>query len=125
MGAVRSRRSCESDFEYMGGIWKGLGVFLENPAVDLDNNRTERALRGVVLGRMNHYGSRSVRGTEVASLFHSLSESAKSASTPATTCRRPRAQRSAALKSRCRTSSADRPAVRCASAQPAVNGRPR
>ena len=63
--------------EYMGGIWKGLGVFLQNPAVDLDNNRTERALRGVVLGRKNHYGSRSVRGTEVAALFYSLIESAK------------------------------------------------
>lgn len=63
--------------EYMGGIWKGLGVFLENPAVDLDNNRTDRALRGVVLGRKNHYGSRSVRGTEVAALFYDLIESAK------------------------------------------------
>ncbi len=63
--------------EYMGGIWKGLGVFLDNPAVDLDNNRTERALRGVVLGRKNHYGSRSVRGAEVAALIYSLIESAK------------------------------------------------
>lgn len=63
--------------EYMGGIWKGLGVFLDDSAVDLDNNRTERALRGVVLGRKNHYGSRSVRGTEVAALFYSLIESAK------------------------------------------------
>jgi hypothetical protein len=38
---------------------------------------TERALRGVVLGRKNHYGSRSERGTEVAALFYSLIESAK------------------------------------------------
>ena len=35
------------------------------------------ALRGVVLGRKNHYGSRSERGTEVAALFYSLIESAK------------------------------------------------
>jgi transposase len=41
------------------------------------NNRTERALRGVVVGRKNHYGSRSRRGTEVAALFYSLIESAK------------------------------------------------
>jgi transposase len=34
-------------------------------------------LRGVVLGRKNHYGSRSERGTEVAALFYSLVESAK------------------------------------------------
>lgn len=43
----------------------------------LDNNRTERGLRGVVIGRKNHYGSRSQRGTEVAALFYSLLESAK------------------------------------------------
>jgi hypothetical protein len=31
-----------------------------------------------VVGRKNHYGSRSQRGTEVAALFYSLIESAKS-----------------------------------------------
>ena len=37
----------------------------------------ERAERGVVVGRKNHYGSRSQRGTEVAALFYSFIESAK------------------------------------------------
>jgi transposase len=32
---------------------------------------------GWFLGRKNHYGSRSQRGTEVAALFYSLIESAK------------------------------------------------
>lgn len=31
----------------------------------------------MVIGRKNHYGSRSQRGTEVAALFYSLIESAK------------------------------------------------
>jgi transposase len=62
---------------YMGSMWDGLQVFLDDPNVELDNNRTERALRGVVIGRKNHYGSRSQRGTEVAALFYSLIESAK------------------------------------------------
>ena len=35
------------------------------------------APRGVVLGRKNHYGSRSHRGLDVAALFYSLIESAK------------------------------------------------
>jgi hypothetical protein len=61
----------------MGGIWDGLRVFLDDPYVELDNNRTERSLRGVVVGRKNHYGSRSRRGTEVAALLYSLIESAK------------------------------------------------
>jgi hypothetical protein len=40
----------------------------------LDNNATER---GLVVGRKNHYGSRSKCGTEVDALFCSLIESAK------------------------------------------------
>jgi transposase len=62
---------------YMGGMWEGLQRFLDEPRLALDNNATERALRGVVLGRKNHYGSRSERGTEVAALMYSLIESAK------------------------------------------------
>jgi transposase len=65
---------------YMGDLWPGLVRFIDEPRLALDNNATERALRGVVLGRKNHYGSRSERGTEVAALFYSLIESAKLAS---------------------------------------------
>jgi transposase len=45
--------------------------------VPLDNNDTERAIRGTVVGRKNHYGSKSKRGTEVAAIFYSLVETAK------------------------------------------------
>lgn len=62
---------------YTVGIWPGLNVFLENERVWLDNNRTERSLRGPVVGRKNHYGSKSRRGTQVASTFYSLIETAK------------------------------------------------
>lgn len=61
----------------MLGLWSGLTRFLADPCIPLDNNATERALRGMVVGRKNHYGSRSQRGTEVAALFYSLIESAK------------------------------------------------
>ncbi len=59
---------------YLLGHWMGLTAFLEDPLIPLDNNHTERALRGVVLGRKNHYGSRSVRGTQVAAIFYTLIE---------------------------------------------------
>jgi transposase len=62
---------------YMLGLWSGLTRFLDDPRIPLDNNATERGLRGMVVGRKNHYGSRSKRGTEVAALFYSLIESAK------------------------------------------------
>lgn len=62
---------------YMINMWPGLVLFLDDPNIPLDNNGTERAARGPVLGRKNHYGSRSLRGTEVAATFYSLVESAK------------------------------------------------
>jgi hypothetical protein len=42
-----------------------------------------------VLGRNNHFGSRSKRGTEVAALFYSLIESAKLNSINPSQCERP------------------------------------
>lgn len=62
---------------YMGGVWHGLVRFLDDPRIPIDNNAVERAMRGPVVGRKNHYGSRSRRGTEVAAVLYSLMESAK------------------------------------------------
>lgn len=62
---------------YMKDLWTGLTRFVDDPAIPLDNNAAERALRGVVIGRKNHYGSKSRRGTEVAALFYTLMETAK------------------------------------------------
>lgn len=57
--------------------WERLTRFVENPLVPLDNNGTERAIRGPVVGRKNHYGSKSRRGTEVAAILYTLVETAK------------------------------------------------
>ena len=44
----------------------------------LDNNLVKRQIRRpLVVGRKNHYGSKSKRGTEVAELFYSLIETAQ------------------------------------------------
>jgi len=79
--AYRQRALPESSLgkaiAYMLGLWAGLNRFLGDARIPLDNNATERGLRGVVVGRKNHYGSRSQRGTEVAALFYSLIETAK------------------------------------------------
>jgi transposase len=70
-----------SDFgkavRYMLDRWAGLTRFIDDPGVPLDNNAAERALRGPVVGRKNHYGSRSLRGTEVAAAFYTLCETAR------------------------------------------------
>jgi len=75
--AVLPQSAIGKAISYARDLWPGLIKFLNTPAIPLDNNATERSLRGVALGRKNHYGSRSLRGTEVAALFYSLIESAK------------------------------------------------
>ena len=76
-GAVLPQSKLGKAISYMLKLWKGLTLFLDNPRVPLDNNAAERALRGVVVGRKNHYGSKSKRGTEVAAIFYTLFETAK------------------------------------------------
>lgn len=63
--------------QYMSRRWSKLTRFLDDPVIPLDNNAAERGLRGPVIGRRNHFGSKSKRGTEVAAVFYSLLESAK------------------------------------------------
>ena len=79
--AIQQRSSPQSGLRkainYMFGLWSGLTMFLDDPAVPLDNNGTERALRGVVVGRKNPYEKKSKRGTRVAALFYSLIDTAK------------------------------------------------
>ena len=67
----------EKAVKYMLELWPGLTVFLDDPRVPIDNNHAERELRGVVVGRKNHYGSKSKRGTTVAAILYSLLESAR------------------------------------------------
>lgn len=51
-------------------------LVVDDPRIPLDNNSIERALRGPVVGRKNHYGARSLRGTQVAAHFYTLCETA-------------------------------------------------
>ncbi|MEM1023569.1 MAG: transposase [Myxococcota bacterium] len=89
--------------QYLENWWDHLTVFLDDPRVPLTSNAVERSLRGPVLGRNNHFGSRSQRGTEVAALFYSLIES----SIRAVTSTWPRTLPFAAKPSRFLTKSTD------------------
>jgi transposase len=62
---------------YVVANWDRLTRFLGDARIPLDNNATERGIRGPVVGRKNHYGSKSRRGTEVAAPFYTLLEAAK------------------------------------------------
>jgi len=74
---VLPRSSLGEAIKYTLGHWEGLERFLDDARIPPDTNAVERGLRAVAIGRKNHYGSRSERGTRVAALFYTLLESAK------------------------------------------------
>ena len=67
----------EKAINYTRNQWSRLVRFLDDPRAPIDNNWAERAVRGTVLGRKNHYGSHSELGTRVAALFYTLTETCK------------------------------------------------
>ena len=56
---------------YTLGNWPKLIRFVDDARIPLDNNATARGIRGPVVGRRNHFGSKS-RGTEVAATLCGL-----------------------------------------------------
>jgi transposase len=74
---VLPRSALGQAIAYTAGLWAGLVRFLDDPEIPLDNNASERGLRAVVVGRKNHYGSRSLHGTRVAARFYTLIETAR------------------------------------------------
>ncbi|MBU6430085.1 MAG: transposase, partial [Cyanobacteria bacterium REEB65] len=74
---VLPKSSIGKAISYMVDLKPGLTTFLDDPRIPLDNGAQERALRGLVVGRKNFYGSKSLRGTEVAAVMYTIFESAK------------------------------------------------
>ena len=75
--AAPKTTSLGAAIRYALNDWVRLTAFVGDPAVPLDNNATERGIRGVAIGRRVHFGSKSRRGTQVAAIFYTLIESAK------------------------------------------------
>jgi transposase len=59
-------------FTMISNHWEGLSLFVELPAIPMDNNASENALRGPVVGRKNYYGSGSLWSGELASDLFSI-----------------------------------------------------
>lgn len=52
--------------------WDGLTRFLDDPRIPLDNNASERRVRGPALGRKNYYGSGALWSGRLAAMLFSL-----------------------------------------------------
>jgi transposase len=52
--------------------WSGLTQFVDDPRIPMDNNLSERRLRGPALGRKNYYGSGALWSGSVAATLFSI-----------------------------------------------------
>jgi transposase len=79
--ASLSRLSRKSDvsaaIHYALGLWAALLRFIDDGALEIDNNAAERALRPVALGRKNYLFAGSNTGGERAAAIYSLIGTAK------------------------------------------------
>lgn len=57
--------------------WEKLNVFLQDGRLAIDNNRSERAIKPVVIGRKNFLFSNTPRGAKASAIIYSIMETAK------------------------------------------------
>lgn len=55
--AAEIHPACQKVLESLKEHWCGLTLFVEHPEVPMDNNTSERKLRGPAMGRKNYYGA--------------------------------------------------------------------
>jgi transposase len=64
------REPCRKVLTSLQEHWTGLTRFVDDPRIPMDNNASERSLRGAALGRKNYYGSSAEwSGTLAMTLF--------------------------------------------------------
>lgn len=66
------RPPCRKVLTSLQEHWSGLTRFVDDPRIPMDNNASERQLRGPVVGRKNYYGSGSVWSGRLAAMLFSL-----------------------------------------------------
>ena len=69
---AKLRAACQTALESLQKHWVGLTRFVDDPRIPMDNNRSERELRGPALGRKNYYGSNSRWSGQLAVILFSI-----------------------------------------------------
>ena len=67
----------EAAFTYLLNQEKYLRVFLEDGDVPMDNNASERAIRGFCIGKKNWQVIDTINGAKTSAVIYSLAETAK------------------------------------------------
>jgi transposase len=66
------RQPCRKTLVSLQEHWTGLTRFVDDPRIPMDNNRSERHLRGPAVGRKNYYGSAAAWSGQLAAMMFSL-----------------------------------------------------
>jgi transposase len=66
------REPCRKVLESLEAHWTGLTRFVEDPRIPMDNNASEREVRGPAVARKNFYGSGSLWSGRLAATMFSL-----------------------------------------------------
>lgn len=66
------REPCRKVLTSLQEHWSGLTLFVDDPRIPMDNNLSERRLRGPALGRKNYYGSGAVWSGRLAATLFSI-----------------------------------------------------
>jgi transposase len=72
LSAATLRQPCRKVLVSLQEHWTGLTRFVDDPRIPMDNNSSERCLRGPALGRKNYYGSSAEWSGQLAALLFSL-----------------------------------------------------
>lgn len=72
LAAADLRQPCRKVLVSLQEHWTGLTRFVDDPRIPMDNNRSERHLRGPAVGRKNYYGSVAEWSGQLAAMLFSL-----------------------------------------------------
>jgi len=69
---LQLREPCRKVLSSLAEHWQGLTRFVDDPRLPMDNNASERRLRGPALGRKNFYGSAAEWSGRLAAMLFSI-----------------------------------------------------
>ncbi len=72
LSRLELRQPCRKVLVSLQEHWTGLTRFVDDPRIPMDNNASERSLRGPALGRKNYYGSSSEWSGQLAAYLFTL-----------------------------------------------------
>jgi transposase len=68
----RARAPCRKVLESLQVHWPGLTLFIDDRRIPMDNNASERKIRGPALGRKNYYGSGALWSGRLSAMMFSI-----------------------------------------------------